>query len=326
MIRFAILLFAALSAAAGGAFGQANTAAWPSKPVRVIIPYPPGGGAEAAARFLANHFTQAFGQPFVIDNRPGGNTVIGAEAAAKAAPDGYTLLVTGGSTMSIQPLVFAGKLPYDPLSDFAPVTQVSHFPFFLVVPASIKVGTLAELVAYAKTRPGQLSYASNGSGTMAHLGMEMLKQATGMELLHVPYKGFAPALPDLLSGRVAVMMADLAPVGQQVRAGTLKALAVTSQQRSSFLPEVPTIAELGVAGYELDVWFGLFAPAKTPGDIVARLNAEARKYLTSPEAKETYGKVGHETLPSSGEAVRARIVAEQKSFAKAVKDAGVKPE
>jgi tripartite-type tricarboxylate transporter receptor subunit TctC len=311
---------------AGSAFGQASPAAWPTKPVRVIIPYPPGGGAEAAARFLANHFTQAFGQSFVIDNRPGGNTVIGAEAAAKAPADGYTLFVTGGSTMSLQPLVFAGKLPFDPLGDFAPVSMVSHFPFFLVVPASLQVNTLAELVAYVKARPGQISYASNGSGLLSHLGMEMLKQSTGMDLLHVPYKGFAPALPDLLSGRIGVMMADLAPVGQQVRAGSLRVLAATSAQRSSFLPEVPSVAELGNPGYEIDVWFGLFAPAKTPADILARLNAESRKYLLSPEAKDAYGKVGHEPLYSTPEAVRARIIAEQKAFAKAVKDAGVKPE
>ena len=316
------LLALLLLAAVGPAFAQA----WPAKPVRVIVPFPPGGGAEAAARFLANHYTQAFGQSFVIDNRPGGNTVIGTETAAKSAPDGYTLLVSGGSTMSIQPLVFAGKLPYDPLGDFAPVTMVSHFPFFLVVPASLQVNTLAELVAYVKARPGQVSYGSNGSGTMAHLGMEMLKNATGMDLLHIPYKGFGPALPDLLSGRIGVMLADLAPVGQQVRAGSLRVLAATSAQRSSFLPDVPSVAELGNPGYEIDVWFGLFAPAKTPGDIVARLNAEARKYLNSPEAKETLGKVGHEPLYSSQEAVRARIVGEQKSFAKAVKDANLKPE
>ena len=311
-----------LLALAGSAFAQA----WPAKPVRIIVPFPPGGGAEAAARFLAGHLSQALGQSFVIDNRPGGNTVIGTEAAAKSAPDGYTLLLTGGSTMSIQPLVFAGRLPYDPLGDFAPVTQVSHFPFFVVVPASLKVDSLAELVAYAKARPGQLSYASNGSGTMAHLGMEMLKQATGMDLLHVPYKGFGPALPDLLSGRVTVMMADLAPVGQQVRSGALRALAATSRERSSFLPEVPSVAELGHPGYEIDVWFGLFAPARTPPEIVAKLNAESVRYLGSAEAKEAFGKVGHEPLPSSPEAVRARIVAEQKSFAKAVKDAGLKPE
>lgn len=203
--------------------------------MRVIIPYPPGGGAEAAARFLVNHFTQAFGQSFVIDNRPGGNTVIGAEAAAKAVPDGYTLFFTGGSTMSLQPLVFAGKLPFDPLADFA-------------------------------------------------------------------------------------------PVGQQVRAGSLKVLAATSQQRSGFLPDVPTVAELGNPGYEIVVWFGLFAPAGTAPEIVARLNAEARKYLASPEAKEAYGKVGHEPIHSAPETVRARIIAEQKAFAKAVKDAKLKPE
>ncbi|HEY6967038.1 MAG TPA: tripartite tricarboxylate transporter substrate binding protein [Burkholderiales bacterium] len=311
-----------LLALAGSAFAQA----WPAKPVRVIVPFPPGGGAEAAARFLAGHLSQALGQSFVVDNRPGGNTVIGTEAAAKSAPDGYTLLVTGGSTMSIQPLVFAGKLPYDPLVDFAPVTQVSHFPFFVLVPASLNVGTLAELVAYAKARPGQLSYASNGSGTMAHLGMEMLKQATGMDLLHVPYKGFGPALPDLLSGRVTVMMADLAPVGAQLRAGALRVLAATSLQRSSFLPEVPTVAELGSPGYEIDVWFGLFAPAKTPAEILAKLHAEATRYLGSPEAKEAFGKVGHEPAPSTGDAVRARIAAEQKSFAAAVKAANLKSE
>ena len=316
------LLFLFLLAAAGSAAAQA----WPSKPVRVIVPFPPGGGAEAAARFLAGHLSQAFGQSFVIDNRPGGNTVIGTEAAAKSPADGYTLLLTGGSTMSIQPLVFAGKLPYDPLGDFAPISTVSHFPFFLVVPASRSVNTLAELVAYVKARPGQVSYASNGSGTMAHLGMEMLKQATGMDLLHVPYKGFGPALPDLLSGRVGVMMADLAPVGQQVRAGSLKVLAATSAQRSSFLPEVPSVAELGNPGYEIDVWFGLFAPAKTPADIVARLNVETRKYLDSAAAKEAYGKVGHEPISSTPEVVRARIVTEQKAFAKAVKDANLKPE
>ena len=315
---FAVLLLSIASSA----FAQS----WPAKPVRIIVPFPPGGGAEAAARFLASHFTQAFGQSFVIDNRPGGNTVIGTETVAKAPADGYTLLVTGGSTMSIQPLVFAGKLPYDPLGDFAPVTMVSHFPFFLVVPSSLQVNTLAELIAYVKARPGTVSYASNGSGTMAHLGMEMLKQSTGMDLLHVPYKGFGPALPDLLSGRVGVMMADLAPVGQQIRAGSLKVLAATSAQRSAFLPDVPSVAELGNPGYEIDVWFGLFAPAKTAPDIVARLNVESRKYLESPAAKEAYGRVGHEPLYSTPEAVRARIVGEQKAFAKAVKDANVKPE
>ena len=326
MRKLLALLLLALAGSAFAPAGPALAQGWPAKPVRVIIPYPPGGGAEAAARFLANHFTQAFGQSFVIDNRPGGNTVIGAEAAAKAAPDGYTLFITGGSTMSVQPFVFAGRLPYDPLADFAPVSMVSRFPFFLVTPSSLPAKSLAELVALVKAKPGQLSYASNGSGSIAHLGMEMLKLSTGMDLLHVPYKGFAPALPDLLSGRITVMMADLAPIGAQVRAGNLRVLGVTSRERSGHMPEVPTIAELGNPGYEIDVWFALYAPAKTPLDIVARLNAEARRYLGSAEAKEAYGKVGHEPAPSTDEAVRTRIVAEQKAFAKAVKDAGLKPE
>ncbi len=297
---------------------------WPAKPVRVVIPFPAGGGAEAAARLLANHFSQALGQSFVVEPRPGGNTVIGTEAVAKAPADGHTLLVTGSSTMSIQPFVFAGKLPYDPLGDFAPVSMVSRFPFFLFVPPSLSVGTLKELVELSKSR--QLAYASNGSGTITHLGMEMLKQATGLDALHVPYKGFGPAMPDLLSGRVAMMMADLAPASEQLRAGKLKALAATTVQRSAFLPDVPTVAELGNPGYEIEVWFGLYAPLKTPPEIVARLGVEARRYLASPEAKEAYAKVGHEPAPSSAEAVRERIVAEQKRFAAAVKAAGLKPE
>ena len=192
--------------------------------------------------------------------------------------------------------------------------------------ASLPAKSLAELVALVKAKPGQLSYASNGSGSIAHLGMEMLKLGTGMDLLHVPYKGFAPALPDLLSGRVTVMMADLAPIGAQLKAGNLRVLGATSRERTAFMPEAPTIAELGLPGYEIDVWFALYAPTKTPADIVARLNAEARKYLGSAEAKEAYGKVGHEPAPSTPEAVRARIASEQKVFAKAVKEAGVKPE
>lgn len=308
------------------ASGITHAQPYPAKPVRLIIPYPPGGGAEGAARLLANHLGQALGQAFVLDSRPGGNTVIGAEAAAKSAPDGYTLFLTGGSTMSIQPFVFAGKLPYDPLGDFTPVGMVSRFPFFLVASSALQVGSLKDLVAMARAKPGQLSYASNGSGSIAHLGMEMLKKATGMELLHVPYKGFGPALPDLLSGRVSVMMADLAPVGEQLRAGKLKALAATSTVRSAFLPEVPTIAELGHPGYEIDVWFGLYAPVRTPADIVAKLNGAMRAYLAGPEAKEAFGRLGHETAPSSPEEVRAKIIAEHKTYSEAVKAANLKPE
>lgn len=313
---------AALSIAALGAGAQS----YPSKPVRVIIPFAAGGGAEGAARLVTNHLTQALGQSFVVEPRPGGNTLIGTEAVAKAPADGYTLLITGNSTVAIQPYVFAGKLPYDPLADFAPISMVSRFPFFIFVPASSPAANLKELVALSKARPGQFSYASNGSGTIGHLGMEMLKLSTGLDALHVPYKGFGPAMPDLLAARVSMMMADIAPVGEQLRAGKVRVLAATSAQRSPHLPDVPTVAELGSPGYEIEVWFGFYAPAKTPADIVSRLSAEVQKFLATPEAKEAYARLGHESAPSTSAQLRERIISDQKRFSVAVKAAGVKPE
>ncbi|MBI3372100.1 MAG: tripartite tricarboxylate transporter substrate binding protein [Betaproteobacteria bacterium] len=315
--------FLALSAFAC-AFAQAQ--GYPSKPIRVIIPFPPGGGSDAAARLVTNHLAQVLAQTFVIDARPGGNTVIGTMAVAKAPADGYTLLFTGGSTMSIQPFMFAGKPPFDPLGDFAPVGMVSRFPFFLVVPASLQANSLQELIALAKASPGKLSYASNGSGTIGHLSMEMIRKETGIDLIHVPYKGFAPAVIDLLPGRVTMLLADVAPIGQHVRAGNLKVLAATSAKRSSYWPEVPTVAEQGIPGFGVEVWFALYAPAKTPDEIVARLNAEMQKYLSSPEAKDAYAKIGMDSAASSAEELRARIIAEQNVFSKAVKDANLKVE
>jgi tripartite-type tricarboxylate transporter receptor subunit TctC len=320
VLRRAIFAVAALASA----FAQAQ--GYPSKPVRVIIPYATGGGSDAAGRLVTNHLAQALGQPFVVDARPGGNTVIGTDAVAKAQPDGYTLLFTGGSTMSIQPFVNAGAPPYDVLRDFAPISMISRFPFFLVVPASLPANSLQELVALAKASPGRLAYASNGSGSIGHLSMEMIKKATGIDLIHVPYKGFAPAMPDLISGRVTMILADVAPIGQLVRAGSLKVLGTTSGQRSSYWPQVPTIAEQGIPGFDVEIWFGLYAPAKTPEDIILRLNAEIRKYLSSAEAKEAFAKIGMDSSPSTPEELRARIIAEQKVFSKAVKDANLKVE
>ena len=255
------LLCRAMIAMAALASVFAHAQGYPSKPVRVIVPYATGGGSDAAARLVTNHLAQAFGQTFIIDARPGGNTVIGTDAVAKAQPDGYTLLFTGGSTMSVQPFMFAGTLPYDVLRDFATIGMVSRFPFFLVVPASLPANSLQELVALAKASPGRLSYASNGSGSMVHLSMEMIKRATGIDLIHVPYKGFAPAMPDLISGRVTMILADVAPIAQLVRAGSLKVLGTTSSQRSSYWPQVLTIAEQGIPDFDIEIWFGLYAPA-----------------------------------------------------------------
>jgi tripartite-type tricarboxylate transporter receptor subunit TctC len=319
MIRILVVALLAICAPLAGA------QTYPSKPVRVVIPYPPGGGAEAAARLLSLHLTQALGQSFVIDPKPGGNTLIGTEMVAKAPADGYTLLFTGGSTMSVQPFVFAGKLPYDPLNDFAPISMVSRFPFFVVVPASLPAKSLAEFVAFAKAKPGQVAYASNGTGALAHLGTEMLSRGTGIDMLHVPYKGFGPALPDLLSGRVSLMMADWVVVAPHIKEGKLRALAVTSRERWSSVPDVPTVAELAIPGYAVDVWFALYAPKGTPTEIVARLNAETRKYLASPEAKAAYEKLGHEAYGSPGEEVTALVRAEHEKYAVAVREAKISP-
>lgn len=302
----------------------ASAQPYPNKPVRVVIPYSPGGGADAAARLVANHLAQALGQSFLVDAKPGGNTLIGTELVARAPADGYTLLITGGSTMSLQPLVFPGKLPYDPLGDFAPVGMISKFPFFLVTSTSLPYKSLSELIAAAKAGP--ISYATNGTGSIGHVGTEMLAHAAGVQMTHVPYKGFAPALPDVVTGRVTMVMADLAPINPMLRAGSIRPLAVTSRERSAFLPEVPTIAELGYPGYELEVWFALYAPAKTPPEIVARLSDELRKYLSTPAAKEAFGNLGHDPDPSGPDAVRKRIVSEQKSFEPAVRAAKLKPE
>ena len=317
MIRAMLLVL--LSACAP--FLAAQT--FPAKTVRVVIPYPPGGGAEAAARLLSVHLTQALGQPFVIDPKPGGNTLIGTEMVAKSPADGYTLLFTGGSTMSVQPFVFPGKLPYDPLNDFAAVSMVSRFPFFVVVPESVPAKSLAEFVAIAKATPGQVAYASNGTGALAHLGTEMLSRGTGIEMLHVPYKGFGPALPDLLSGRVSLMMADWVVVAPHIKEGKLRALAVTSRSRWTSAPEVPTVAETAIPGYAVDVWFALYAPKGTPADIVARLGDETRKYLASPEAKAAYDKLGHEAYGSPAEEVMALVRAEHAKYSVAVREAKV---
>ncbi len=319
--RFAGALGVALALAA--ATPAALAQGYPNRPVRVIVPYPPGGGSDAAARLIANHLTQTLGQSFVVEYRPGGNTLIGSQEVARAAPDGYTLLMTGGSTMTLQPLV-AEKMPFDAIADFAPIGMLSRFPFFVVAASSLPASNLKEMVAIARDKPGQFVYATNGTGTTGHLGMEMLATAANVKFTHVPYKGFAPAMPDVISGRVPVMMADLPPIREQVKAGALKLLAVTSQQRLPSFPNVPTVAESGFPGYEMEIWFAMFAPARTPTEIVARVSDAMRKYLSSPEGREAFAQIGHEAYPAGGDVIAKRIVDEQKAYAPVVKAAGLK--
>ena len=300
--------------------------AWPNRAVRVIIPFPPGAGAENAARLVANHWSKVFGQGFVIDARPGGNTMIGAEAAARSAPDGYTLFLCAASTMVVTPALMGAKSPISAQRDFVPVGLVSRLPFFVVVPSSVPVNSIAELLALAKTKPGAVTYASNGNGTAGHLGWEILKRQVGVDIAHIPYKGYAQALPDLLGGRVTTMMADLVVVGPTIKEGRLRALAATSLERSKFLPNLPTMVELGFPGYEVTVWFGVFAPAGTPPEIVARLNGEMRKYLATAEAREGYEKLGHEAAPSTPEELRALMASDGEKYGKLIREASLKLE
>jgi tripartite-type tricarboxylate transporter receptor subunit TctC len=322
MLRRALL---ALTGAGALASTKARAQAWPDKPIRLIIPYTPGGGADGAARLIAARLGSALGQTVIVDSRPGGNTTIAGIAVARSPADGYTLLMTGGSTMSVLPLM-SDKLPFDPVADLAPVGMVSRFPFILAVSATLDVKTLAEVLALARARPGELPYASNGSGGMVHLGMELLAYSAQVKLNHVPYKGFAPALPDVITGRTPLMMADWAPIAAHLRSGALRPLAVTSARRWPSLPDVPTVAEQGFSGYEMEIWFGLYAPVRTPAAVVTRINDELRKWLATAEAREAFAAIGHEPAPSTPDEVRQRVAAEQKLFGPAIKAANIKTE
>ena len=322
-IRFTTVLAAIAGVAvAAAAFAQVPSP-YPAKPVRIIIPFPTGGGAEQASRILANHLTKALGQPFVIEARPGGNTIIGAEAVAKSAPDGYTLFVSGPSTMTSNPVLYAGRLPYDPQRDFVPVGMVSKTPYFLVVPASLPARSLQELLALARSKPGELSYASNGNATTNHLGYELLARAGDATFTHVPYKGFGQAMPDLLSGRVSTIMADLFFVSPAIKAGQLRLLAVTSasarrscpmrrRSRSRACPASTSSSGSRCSrrpGTPPDVWRSSMRKCAVPRD---------------PEARDAYRQLGHEAAGSTPEALRAVVAADREKYARVIREAGIK--
>ena len=255
---------------------------YPTKPVRIIVTFPPGGPADIVGRSLGQKLTEAWGQQAIVDNRAGAGGVIGVELAARANPDGYTLLQGQSGGMSINPALNP-RLAYDPFRDFAPISLLVVNPQILVAHPSLPVKSVKELVALAKRRPGQINYASAGHGTTQHLGMEMLKMMTEINLVHVPYKGTAPALVDLFSGQVSLQFTSMPAVLPHVKAGKLKGIAVGSPKRSPAVPEVPTVAESGVTGFEFVAWYGLFAPAATPQGIISQLNTQVVKALSDPD-------------------------------------------
>jgi len=312
--------------AAAFAFAAWAQAPYPNHPVRIVVPFPAGGTTDILAREVAQTLSQSLGQPFVVDNRPGAGGNIGSDIVAKAAPDGYTLLMGTVGTHAINPSLYA-KMPYDHVKDFAPVILVAGVPNVLEINPSLPVNSVQELIAYTKANPGKINFASSGSGTSIHLSGELFKTMTGVQITHVPYKGSAPALQDLVGGQVQIMFDNLPSSLALIKAGKLKPLAVTSAARSTALPDVPTVAESGLPGFEASSWFGLLAPAGTPKDVVAKLNANVAKWLATPEAKEKLAAQG--AIAASGltpDDFAKHIATETTKWAKVVKESGAKVE
>jgi tripartite-type tricarboxylate transporter receptor subunit TctC len=316
-IRIAVL------AALGIAPALAQT--YPAKPVRILIAQAPGSATDVISRVLGNRLSEALGQPVVIEARPGAGGVVGTEAAARSAPDGYTLFMGNNSTHGSNPAVYA-KLPYDAVKDFAPISFVASVPYVLVVDPSLPVSSVQQLIALAKSSPGKMNYASAGNGSTHHFCGELLKSMAGIDILHIPYKGSGPGIAGLLGGEVSMMFANVADIGSQVKAGKVKALAVTVPKRSSTLPDVLTMPEAGLPDFEITSWFGLLAPAGTPAPIVARLNAETVKVLARADVKATLGAQGLEVASSSPEQLAAHIKSEIARFTQIGKAAGIKAE
>lgn len=297
---------------------------YPTRAIRVIVPYAAGGTTDVLMRLIGQKLTERWQQPVIIDNKPGGGTIIGVEAGARAAPDGYTVTVVANS-FAVNPS-FRKTLPYDTLKDFVPVMRLASTPLILAVHPSIPVGSAVELVAYVKKNPGKLSYGSIGLGSSSHLVGEAFKAAAGINLTHIPYKGQAPALNDLLAGHVGVMFGNMPDVMPHVRAGSLKALAITSPARSSLEPSVPTMVEAGLTDVVAESWFGLLAPTGTPPEIVAKLNTEIGRVLSEADVKEKLAAQGLERSPGSSADFAAYLRAEIAKYAKILKAAGVQPE
>lgn len=312
-----LLAIACASAAAAQDF--------PSKPIRVVITYPPGGSTDVVGRALAAKLTEGLGQQVVVDNRGGAGGIIGTEIVARAAPDGYTLLLGTSAGMSINPLLHK-KLPYDVERDFAPISLVVVNPQALVAHPGVPASNVQELIKLARAKPGQINYASPGVGSPNHMGMELLKSMTGINVVHVPYKGGGPAMTELLAGQVQLLFNSIPSVLPQVKAARLKALAVGSARRSRAMPEVPTVAESGVPGYEYATWYGLFAPTGTPRPIVAKLNQAVATALKNPDLAKSLAAQGSEPNPTSPDELARFMKAEHGRWSRVVQAAGMKAE
>ena len=302
---------------------EAAAQAYPAKPIRFVVPYPPGGPLDTVARLTAQKVSEAVKQPVVVDNKPGAGGNIGADIVAKAPADGYTILMGAVATHAINPSLYA-SIPYDPARDFAPVTQLASTPNILVVHPSVPASNVREFIAYAKANPGKLNFGSGSTGSAGHLAGELFKAQAGVDMTHVPYKGAAPALQDLVAGQIHLMFDNLASALGQVRAGKVKGLAVTTAKRTPLAPDLPTVAESGLPGFDISTWFGVFVPAGTPRDVVERLHAEFTKALAAPDVRERIVSLGAEPVGNRPEEFGAYIQREAEKYARVIKASGAR--
>lgn len=308
------------------AIGAAHAQSWPSKPVRIVVAYPPGGGIDVLGRQLAEKLTASWGQPVVVENKPGANTILATDSVAKSAADGHTILLTTDATFSINPHLYS-KLPFDPQRDFVPVTMLVLLQQLLVAHPSVPANTLPELIRLAKDKPGSINYASYGSGSQPHLSGEMLKNKAGIDLVHVPYKGISLAVPAVMAGEVQLTFAGIATSLPQLKAGRIKPIAIGGLKRSPLLPEVPTFSELGYPEVETHAWFGLFVPAGSPREAVERIHRDTRKILEEPEFRQKQLiEKGYDVVGSSPQEFAAYIRTDYESRGRAVKISGAKAE
>ena len=297
---------------------------WPEKPVTLVVPWAPGGSTDILARTLSEHLTKSYGQPFIVENKPGASGNIGSNIVAKAKPDGYTLLVGSMSTHAMNGALYS-NMPFKPVDDFAPIALVAYVTNTMVINANVPVNTVPEFIAYAKSHPGKLAYASAGPGSTNHLSAALFEKAAGIEMLHVPYKGGAPAVQDTVAGQVQVFFSAGTQTLPHVKSGKLKLLAVTEKERSSLLSSTPTVAET-LPGYELAVWYGMFGPAGLPRELTAKINAEVNRIMQLPEVKEKMAAIGVEVAKLSSSQFETILARDTAKYTKLIVDLGIKPE
>lgn len=314
-----------LAALAASISPQVGAQTYPTKPLRLIVPFAPGGPNDVIGRVVAQKVTEQIGQTVVVDNRPGAGGAIGTGLAANAPADGYTLLISGTSSLAINPALYK-KLPYDPIRDFAPVSLIGTAPSLVVVTPSLPVKTIKDLIALAKAKPGQINYASGGIGSAPHLAGELLNSMAGIKMVHIPFKGGGPSLTAVMSGQVHLFMGGMSAAMPPVKDGRLRGIAVTSPKRSQFMPDVPTIAESGLPGFDVVNWYAIFAPAATPKAIISRLNSEIVKAIAAPEIRKRFAALATDSETSTPEQLGAYHRREIKKWAQVVKTAGIKPE